>query len=96
MGLESAVGKGSTFWFEVDVTSNSVDDERSEVSETTAVLFSRDNEISATLENVGISVIRTTRPEQVAAAVCASQSTLVTTPSYSSITGNWPVRQKVA
>jgi two-component system sensor histidine kinase RpfC len=76
MGLESAVGKGSTFWFEVDVTSNSADDDRSEISETTAVLFSRDDEIRATLENVGVSVIQTTRPEQVEAAVCASQSTL--------------------
>jgi two-component system, sensor histidine kinase RpfC len=64
MGLESAVGKGSTFWFEVDVTSISADDERSEISETTAVLFSRDDEITATLENV--------------------------------VTGNWPIRQKVA
>jgi two-component system sensor histidine kinase RpfC len=75
MGLESAVGKGSTFWFEVDVTSISADYERSEISKTTAVLFSRDNEIMATLENAGISVIRTTRPEQVEAAVCGSQST---------------------
>jgi two-component system sensor histidine kinase RpfC len=57
------------------VPSISADDEGSEISETTAVLFSRDDEIRATLENVGISVIRATRPEQIKAAVCASQST---------------------
>jgi hypothetical protein len=61
--------------FEVDVTSVSADDERSEISETNAMLFSRDDTIRATLENVGISVIQTTRPEQVKAAVCALQRT---------------------
>ncbi len=76
MGLESTVGTGSTFWFEVDVTSISPDDEQSEIGETTAVLFSRDDEIRATLENAGISVFQTTRADQVEAAVRAAQDTL--------------------
>jgi two-component system sensor histidine kinase RpfC len=75
MGLESSVGKGSTFWFEVDVTSISADDDQLEIGETSAVLLSRDDELRATLENVGISVMRTTQPEQVEALVCTSHST---------------------
>jgi two-component system, sensor histidine kinase RpfC len=75
IGLESTVGKGSTFWFEVDVTSISVDDEQREIGETAAVLFSRDDEFSASLENAGMSVIRATRPEEVESAVLASQNT---------------------
>jgi two-component system, sensor histidine kinase RpfC len=75
MGLESTVGKGSTFWFEVDATSISVDDEQPEIGETAAVLFSRDDEFSTSLENAGMSVIRATRPEEVESAVLASQNT---------------------
>lgn len=74
MGLESAVGKGSTFWFEIDVISISADVARSEVGDMTALLLSRDDEISAMLENVGISVIRATGPERVEAAVRASET----------------------
>jgi two-component system sensor histidine kinase RpfC len=48
MGIESAVGKGSTFWFEVDVTQVSAYD-TSEVDESTSILISRDREIKAEL-----------------------------------------------
>jgi two-component system, sensor histidine kinase RpfC len=75
MGVESTVGRGSTFWFEVDVTSISTDDKQPEIGETGAVLFSRDDEFSAPLENAGMSVIRAARPEEVELAVLASQDT---------------------
>jgi two-component system, sensor histidine kinase RpfC len=76
MGLESAVGKGSTFWFEVDVTYLSDGDERSEIRETTVVLCTRDDEIQAMLELENISIIRTTRIDQVEAEIRASQGGL--------------------
>jgi two-component system, sensor histidine kinase RpfC len=80
MGLESAVGEGSTFWFEVDVTSISEDDERSHINEATAALLSRNDKIRATLEDVDISVIQITTLDQVEAAVCASQSDICPRP----------------
>jgi two-component system sensor histidine kinase RpfC len=63
IGLESAVGKGSTFWFEVDLTQVSVYD-TSEVNESTSILISRDRELKAGLERAGISVITAGRPEE--------------------------------
>ena len=68
MGIESAVGKGSTFWFEVGVTQVSVYD-TSEVDESTSILISRDREIKAELERAGISVVAVGRPEE-ALAIC--------------------------
>lgn len=75
MGLESTVGKGSTFWFEVDVTSIPAANEGSEIAESTAVLLSSDDALRATLELLGISVIRATSLEMLEAAVCASRDT---------------------
>jgi two-component system sensor histidine kinase RpfC len=73
MGLESVVGEGSTFWFELDVSSVSADVERLEIGEAAAVLFSRDDKIKTTLENNGVSVIQVTRVDQVETVVRASQ-----------------------
>jgi two-component system sensor histidine kinase RpfC len=75
MGLESTAGKGSTFWFEVDVTAIPEDGDQHEIDEISAILFSRDDELEAMLENTGISVVRTVRPEEAKAAAYTHQST---------------------
>ena len=72
MGLESTGGKGSTFWFEVDVTQVSAEDEAADVGETPLVLVSGDAALKTELERIGLEVVGAKRLEDVAAAVRAS------------------------
>jgi two-component system sensor histidine kinase RpfC len=72
MGLESTVGKGSTFWFEVDVTQVSAEDEAAEFGETPLVLVSGDDALKTDLERIGLFVVGVRRPEDVADAVHSS------------------------
>jgi two-component system sensor histidine kinase RpfC len=72
MGLESTIGKGSTFWFEVDVTQVSAEDEASEFGETPLVLVSGDDTLKTDLDRIGLFVVGVKRPEDVAQAVHAS------------------------
>jgi len=64
MGLESTVGKGSSFWFEVDVTRVSAND-TPELGDSTLILISGDAELKLQLERAGISVVAVGRPEEV-------------------------------
>jgi two-component system sensor histidine kinase RpfC len=66
MGLESKVGKGSTFWFEVDVTQVSVND-TAELGEVTAILVSCDDELKADLGRGGITVVQVERLDEASA-----------------------------
>jgi two-component system, sensor histidine kinase RpfC len=66
MGLESAVGKGSTFWFEVDVTQVPAKT-TSEANETSAILVSRDEEIKDDIERAGIALIGVAPPGEASA-----------------------------
>jgi two-component system, sensor histidine kinase RpfC len=68
MGLESAVGKGSTFWFEVDVTQVS-GDETSRFMESTSIVISQDRDIKAEFERAGICVGAVCRLEE-ALSIC--------------------------
>jgi two-component system, sensor histidine kinase RpfC len=74
MGLDSTVGKGSSFWFEVDVTQVSAEDEASEIGDTPLVLVSGDDALKTELERIGLSVVGVKRLEDVAAAVQASSA----------------------
>jgi two-component system sensor histidine kinase RpfC len=68
MGLESAVAKGSTFWFEVDVT-QVLGDETLKFMNSTSILISRDRDLKGEFERAGICVGAVCRLEE-ALAVC--------------------------
>jgi two-component system, sensor histidine kinase RpfC len=64
MGLESAVGKGSTFWFEVDVKQAPIND-TSDLSKSASILISHYRDFEIELEQAGISFVGVDRPEDV-------------------------------
>jgi two-component system sensor histidine kinase RpfC len=74
MGLDSTVGQGSTFWFEVEVTQVSTEDEASEMGETPVVLVSGDDALKKELERIGLAVVAVERLEEAAAAVHVSSA----------------------